>query len=429
MMVGYRRGASWRDLTRTLLDRPALAGAGTAGEAASLRVTPSASGGDMASSARVERLISRMVTASRLGALGVLAATATLGGLTGLTGHGLAGLCVLAIVDSVALAAVAVRSPRGWCHWALVDAGCLLAVTVLPVLPELRTGVPAQSPFFVYVLVAVAALGLADWPLAVAASGAVLIGAGSLVAALLPDSAYPLSNAIPDSVTPLAVTVVVWLVGHGMRSAAASLDRQHAEALRRNRELAIARERARQQRVLGGELLATLAALAADRAIADPLLQEQVRVESRWLDMVVRTGLPEPPGSLIAALRRLIAEKTTAGMSIDFESDPTELSLGAAVVAALVEASREALTNVTKHAGTASASIRVTAVDGGVTVEIRDAGRGYDAAATAAGTGQSRSIRERLAGVGGQVEIDSVPGRGTTVRLRVPEQAMERGPR
>ena len=62
---------------------------------------------------------------------------------------------------------------------------------------------------------------------------------------------------------------------------------------------------------------------------------------------------------------------------------------------------------------------RVTAGEH-LTVEIVDAGRGYDPSVSAAGTGQTGSIRRGLAEVGGTAEVHTAPGLGTRVVLRVP---------
>jgi signal transduction histidine kinase len=53
-------------------------------------------------------------------------------------------------------------------------------------------------------------------------------------------------------------------------------------------------------------------------------------------------------------------------------------------------------------------------------LEVDDDGRGFDPAA-ATGTGQGlRNLRERAEGLGGRAEIQSAPGEGTRVRVRIP---------
>ncbi len=87
-----------------------------------------------------------------------------------------------------------------------------------------------------------------------------------------------------------------------------------------------------------------------------------------------------------------------------------------AVVTALVGAVAEALTNAGKHGEAPHVTVYVEpAEDGGVFCSVKDDGHGFDGAAE--GVGIQRSIRGRLAEVGGRVGIDGNPGRGTEVRL------------
>ena len=91
---------------------------------------------------------------------------------------------------------------------------------------------------------------------------------------------------------------------------------------------------------------------------------------------------------------------------------------------------QEALANVRKHAHARQAQIRVSADAGQVTVAVEDDGVGSDP------TVRERSsphfglatMRERAAAVGGHLEIDSGPGRGTRVIVQVPAQAASRDP-
>jgi signal transduction histidine kinase len=61
--------------------------------------------------------------------------------------------------------------------------------------------------------------------------------------------------------------------------------------------------------------------------------------------------------------------------------------------------------------------------DGGcLAFTVADDGRGFDPAATSMGTGV-QGMSDRLAALGGHVEIESAPGRGTQVRGRIPVPA------
>jgi hypothetical protein len=57
---------------------------------------------------------------------------------------------------------------------------------------------------------------------------------------------------------------------------------------------------------------------------------------------------------------------------------------------------------------------------GALFCSVKDDGAGFDPAATPEGAGLRRSVRGRVAEVGGRVEVDGRPGRGTEVRCWVP---------
>ena len=74
----------------------------------------------------------------------------------------------------------------------------------------------------------------------------------------------------------------------------------------------------------------------------------------------------------------------------------------------------EALQNVAKYAEASGADVRLAWSDGFLTFEITDDGRGFDHGKTTLGTGL-QGISDRLAAVGGTVDVRSAPGAGTTV--------------
>ncbi|HEX6130459.1 MAG TPA: sensor histidine kinase, partial [Actinomycetota bacterium] len=79
----------------------------------------------------------------------------------------------------------------------------------------------------------------------------------------------------------------------------------------------------------------------------------------------------------------------------------------------------EALQNVSKYADARTATVRLAVTDGRLRFEVVDDGRGFDPAATDRGTGL-QGIADRLAAVGGSLEVASTPGHGTTVGGEVP---------
>ncbi len=91
----------------------------------------------------------------------------------------------------------------------------------------------------------------------------------------------------------------------------------------------------------------------------------------------------------------------------------------------LLRVVQEALTNARRHSGAKSIRIRLRIEEAGVVVEVADDGRGYGPGVTP-GVGLM-SMRERTLAIGGELEVDSEPGVGTIVRLRVPASALRRG--
>jgi signal transduction histidine kinase len=84
----------------------------------------------------------------------------------------------------------------------------------------------------------------------------------------------------------------------------------------------------------------------------------------------------------------------------------------------------EALQNVAKYANATSATVRLTQANGGLTFEVTDDGVGFDPAAAERGTGL-QGIADRLAALGGDLEITSAPGSGTTIAGRLPATLVE----
>jgi signal transduction histidine kinase len=79
----------------------------------------------------------------------------------------------------------------------------------------------------------------------------------------------------------------------------------------------------------------------------------------------------------------------------------------------------EALQNTAKYAHATQARICLQAQNGTLRFTVSDAGTGYDARHTPMGSGQ-RNMADRLAALGGQLEIQSAPGQGTTITGQLP---------
>jgi signal transduction histidine kinase len=84
----------------------------------------------------------------------------------------------------------------------------------------------------------------------------------------------------------------------------------------------------------------------------------------------------------------------------------------------------EALQNVAKYAGASKATIRLLGDDKHLTFEVRDDGRGFDPEARGYGTGL-QGMADRLAALGGELEVRSSPGKGTTILGQLPVLELE----
>ena len=83
----------------------------------------------------------------------------------------------------------------------------------------------------------------------------------------------------------------------------------------------------------------------------------------------------------------------------------------------------EAIQNATKHAGAgARVTLAIKRRDDGFEFEVCDDGPGFDPYEQSGGFGLT-SMRDRIAAIGGTLEITSAPGQGARVRGIVPESA------
>jgi signal transduction histidine kinase len=124
---------------------------------------------------------------------------------------------------------------------------------------------------------------------------------------------------------------------------------------------------------------------------------------------------------LVAALERLadsFAEQS--GISVDFQSALAEERLPDEAETALYRIVQESLTNVVKHAQARRVSILLTRANGVVKAVVEDDGRGFDPERTNDGGHGLVGMRERLALLGGRLEIESARDAGTTVAAEVP---------
>jgi len=152
-------------------------------------------------------------------------------------------------------------------------------------------------------------------------------------------------------------------------------------------------------------------------------LLDQVEKQLRRYSHDLRPTILDDLGWLPAI--RFLAKGVAKRVSIPIQIESTvQGRLSNAVEIALYRVVQEALTNATKHSKANRVSIRVRRAGGMLCCSIRDDGSGFDVQAVQSdrkrrGLGLV-GMQERLNAIGGTLSIDSAPGRGTKVTIRLP---------
>ena len=119
---------------------------------------------------------------------------------------------------------------------------------------------------------------------------------------------------------------------------------------------------------------------------------------------------------------RALGTEFEANTMVDLElriDDPLP-NVDDATSAQLLAMSREALSNIARHASASRASIELRADDGTLVLVITDNGRGFDPAHARAGGHGLRNLQSRAEALGGSLVVHSRPGAGTTLEARIP---------
>jgi signal transduction histidine kinase len=138
---------------------------------------------------------------------------------------------------------------------------------------------------------------------------------------------------------------------------------------------------------------------------------------------VFRQGVdaPRTPTSGLDSLDGLVANAAGAGLEVRTRVEGTPRPLPAGVDLAAFRIVQEALTNVTRHAGPATATVLVAYGDGDLTVQVDDDGPGDGAPGATPGGGNGiRGMRERAAALGGDLTAGPRPGGGFRVSAHLP---------
>jgi two-component system, NarL family, sensor histidine kinase UhpB len=125
---------------------------------------------------------------------------------------------------------------------------------------------------------------------------------------------------------------------------------------------------------------------------------------------------------LVAAVENEVARfQERTGIECELSIRPASLVLDAERSTVVFRVVQEALTNVARHAEASRVEVRLRQSRKETLLQIRDDGAGIDRAAVQSGRSLGLiGIRERVRRVGGTVDIEGVPGRGTIFTVRIP---------
>ncbi len=254
------------------------------------------------------------------------------------------------------------------------------------------------------------------------------------------------------------VTATLVSVQREQRSALAEAYKQQAEANEQLQqyattleELSISRERNRLARELHDTLAHSLSALTVQLEAVSALWNTRPDRARRLLDQAgetARTGLAESRRALQALrasplqdLGLILAVRELAEAAAKRSGAALELSLperlgrcpSPIVEQGVYRIAQETLENVIRHAGARTIRVRLEQADVLLTLAINDDGQGVDldalelAGAAADDRYGIRGMKERAALIGGELEISSQAGQGTSVRLTVSLEGQEDG--
>lgn len=303
-------------------------------------------------------------------------------------------------------------------------------------------GVTVQSrPFFAtgYPLSAALLWGATWGP-----GGGLVAGSALGIAQVLsrPINGVPLNELAQPQVQNLAGAVVNYLVAGAavgivfrfLARSAEAVERANAEVVRERERTARLAEREKIARQIHDSVLQALAFVhkkGRELTSRDPIPREEVarmaslaeQQEAELRALILREPEDQPSGR--ASLREELERvgRSVQGLRTTI-SAVGPLWLPAAIVTELAGAVRQALENVARHAQVADAVVFAEDEQGAVSVTVRDDGVGfvYDESRLVADrkVGITKSIKGRVEDLGGSFDIQSAPGKGTEIEMRVP---------
>ena len=164
---------------------------------------------------------------------------------------------------------------------------------------------------------------------------------------------------------------------------------------------------------------------AAELAVNVRHTLRQASDELRYLVRRLRSPRIDQHGFLQALREHLSLYADNAPFTVDLQIEGEEMDLAPDVEHAAFRIIQEALTNAEKHAAPTAVKVSLSLTPRRLDCRVSDDGAGFDASGlqdridTGYGLGLA-GMRQRAARVNGELEVNSIPGEGSTIRVTIP---------
>jgi signal transduction histidine kinase len=211
------------------------------------------------------------------------------------------------------------------------------------------------------------------------------------------------------------------------------LTQTRARLLKSEREAGILAERQRLAREIHDTLAQNFTSVIMHLSAAKLSSTDAIQTHVEQAEQTAREGLDEArrmiwdksPGqlenaSLIESLEKHAARwsvENDINVAMDVTGD--QRTLDAAMDVALLRIFQEALHNIKKHASAKNVNITLSYMPDLLILDIADDGQGFIATKNGRGFGMT-SMRERAEELGGELTVESEPGKGTNIAVSIP---------
>jgi signal transduction histidine kinase len=207
----------------------------------------------------------------------------------------------------------------------------------------------------------------------------------------------------------------------------------NARIHQRLRRAAVAEDRARIARDVHDDTIQDLFAIglslqALAESLRDPDVAGALRNEVRRIDscitslrhLILDLRQLEPSRLLAEEVHELVEELAEAhGVQARVVVDGTYDALPTGVAESVLHIVKEATSNALRHSGSPWVEVVLFGAEDSITISVSDAGKGFDIHGHYGGLGLV-NLRARARNAGGELEILTAPGRGTTLRAVIP---------